>query len=100
MQASAPTERCGCCQAGPARARTFLYTPGSCTLVGLSAMFMSVALTIWLFTVYCVPLPMRPAPASRSLMNSEHLPRARRCHMPGSDCMASTTCSFGRHGAL
>ncbi len=62
------------------RARTFLYTPGSCTLVGLSAMFMSVALTIWLFTVYCVPLPMRPAPASRSLMNSEHLraaPRAR-----------------------
>ena len=57
----------------PPRARTFLYTPGSCTLVGLSAMFMSVALTIWLFTVYCVPLPMRPAPASRSLMNSEHL---------------------------
>ena len=50
-----------------------LYTPGSCTLVGLSAMFMSVALHIWLFTVYWVVPPMRPAPASRSLMNREHI---------------------------
>ena len=46
------------------------YWPGSCTFVGLSARFMSVAFTIWLFTVYCVEPPMRPAPASRSLMNS------------------------------
>ena len=36
-------------------------------------MFISVALTIWLLTVYWVPPPMRPAPASRSLMNSEHI---------------------------
>jgi hypothetical protein len=36
-------------------------------------MFMSVALTIWLLTVYCVPAPMRPAPASRSLMNRLHI---------------------------
>ena len=46
------------------------YWPGSCTFVGLSARFMSVAFTIWLFTVYCVAPPMRPAPASRSLMKS------------------------------
>ena len=52
---------------------SLLYTPGSCTLVGLSAMFMSVALTIWLFTVYCVLSPRRPAPASRSLMKSEDI---------------------------
>ena len=47
---------------------SLLYTPGSCTLVGLSAMFIRVALTIWLLTVYWVLEPKRPAPASRSLM--------------------------------
>ena len=52
---------------------SFLYTPGSCTLVGLSAMFISVAFTIWLFTVYCVDSPKRPAPASKSLMKSAHI---------------------------
>ena len=50
-----------------------LYMPGSCTLVGLSAMFIRVAFTIWLFTVYWVVPPMRPAPASRSLMKSTHI---------------------------
>uniref|UniRef100_A0A0A9RKE2 Rca1 n=1 Tax=Arundo donax TaxID=35708 RepID=A0A0A9RKE2_ARUDO len=52
---------------------SLLYMPGSCTLVGLSAMFMRVAFTIWLLTVYWVVPPMRPAPASRSLMKRQHI---------------------------
>ncbi|KAI5407411.1 hypothetical protein KIW84_053607 [Lathyrus oleraceus] len=52
---------------------SLLYIPGSWTFVGLSAMFMSVAFTIWLLTVYWVVPPIRPAPASRSLMNKAHI---------------------------
>nr|KYP33925.1 hypothetical protein KK1_045172 [Cajanus cajan] len=52
---------------------SLLYIPGSCTFVGLSAMFMRVAFTIWLFTVYWVVPPRRPAPASRSLMKRAHI---------------------------
>ncbi|PKI46595.1 hypothetical protein CRG98_032937 [Punica granatum] len=52
---------------------SLLYMPGSWTLVGLSAMFMRVAFTIWLLTVYWVVPPIRPAPASRSLMKRQHI---------------------------
>merc|ERR1719171_2149082 len=52
---------------------SLLKVPGSWTLVGLSAMFIRVALTIWLFTVYWVVPPILPAPASRSLMKREHI---------------------------
>ena len=61
--------RAGCLLEGGARAGPNL----TCTLVGLSAMFIRVAFTIWLLTVYWVDSPMRPAPASRSLMKSEHI---------------------------
>merc|ERR1712176_1617838 len=51
----------------------FLTFPGSWTLVGLSAMFIKVAFTIWLLTVYWVVPPILLAPASRSLMKREHI---------------------------
>ena len=53
----------------PGRLYRTAVCPGCCTLVGLSAMFISVAFT----TVYSV------APASRSLMKRAHIPdRVRR----------------------
>ena len=50
-----PLPYCACPKqpALPCLYPAYSHTPGSCTLVGLSAMFIRVAFTIWLFTVYC-----------------------------------------------
>ena len=53
----------------PGRLYRTAVCPGCCTLAGLSAMFISVAIT----TVYSV------APASRSLMKRAHIPDRVRC---------------------
>ena len=51
--ATAPAAHCLTLPALPRLDPAYSHTPGSCTLVGLSAMFIRVAFTIWLFTVYC-----------------------------------------------